>query len=89
MHNLPGQSVHMREVVDAIERAAPEARGLITFEETVLPFPEEVDAGSLGDVLGPEPETELRDGVADTIARFRRLLAEGRISPETVVASAV
>lgn len=89
MHNLPGQSVHMREVVDAIERAAPEARGLITFEETVLPFPEEVDAGSLEDVLGPEPETELRDGVADTIARFRRLLAEGRISPETVVASAV
>jgi UDP-glucuronate 4-epimerase len=89
VHNLAGQSVHMRDVVEAIERAAPEASGLITFEETVLPFPEEVDAASLEGVLGPEPETELRDGVADTIARFRRLLAQGRVSAEAVAASPV
>jgi nucleoside-diphosphate-sugar epimerase len=80
VHNLAGQVVHMSEIVDAIEAAAPDVAGLITFDPKPLPFPEEVDARALADVIGPMRDTSLEDGVADTVDRFRRLLAEGLIS---------
>jgi UDP-glucuronate 4-epimerase len=65
--NLGGEDVHMSEVVEAIEAAAPEAAGLIEFEEAPLPFPERL----------PEPTfdfelTPLADGVRESIEMFRR-----------------
>ena len=46
----------------------------------LLPFPSEVDAASLADTIGVVAELPFVEGVADTVARFRRLLAEGRVT---------
>ena len=40
--DVGGPAVHMSEVVAAIEAAAPEAAGTITYEDVPLPFPEEL-----------------------------------------------
>lgn len=65
--NFPGVRASMAEVVAAIEAAAPEATGTITWSETPLPFPAELESGALGAV----PSTPLAEGVQETIERFR------------------
>ena len=82
VHGLSGRAVHMSEVVTAIEAAAPEASGRISFADEQLPFPEEAEHASLRQVIGDPPETPLRDGVRDTIGRFRELLASGAVVPQ-------
>jgi UDP-glucuronate 4-epimerase len=69
--NLGGASSHMADVVDAIEVAAPEMSGRITFEDVQLPFPEEMESGGLEDVVGPTPRTSLADGTRETIEHYR------------------
>lgn len=64
--NLGGPPVHVAEVVEAIEAAAPEAAGTITYESAPLPFPEEYEA-----VARPAPETPLAVGVRETMELFR------------------
>ena len=78
--NLRGSVVHMREVVAAIEAAEPASRGKISFEDTSLPFPEEADDSPIVELLGSPPYTPLTEGVAATIAVFRKAIASGRIS---------
>ena len=80
VHNLPGRSVHMRDVVAAIAAAAPESAGQISFDDVLLPFPEEADASSFTQLVGGFEETALADAVADTIGRFRALLADGLLT---------
>jgi UDP-glucuronate 4-epimerase len=70
VHNLDGPVATMDEVIAAIERAAPEAAGLITAGEDPLPFPAEVDASSFVALAGPTARP-LDEGVAEAIARFR------------------
>jgi UDP-glucuronate 4-epimerase len=82
VHNLAGEAVSMDEVVAAIEAAAPAAAGLIEFDDVLLPFPSEVDAASLGETIGAVAELTFTEGVADAVARFRRLLADGRLTAE-------
>lgn len=82
VHNLAGHVVHSSGVIASIERAAPAAAGAITFEETILPFPEEVDATSLPQAVGDLGELSLDEGVADAIARFRTLLERGLVDVE-------
>jgi nucleoside-diphosphate-sugar epimerase len=72
--NLGGPASHMREVVDAIEAAAPESTGKIEFEDVQLPFPEELDPGELERVVGYAPSTPLAEGVRATIDLFRGLV---------------
>ena len=69
--NFPGVTASMAEVVAAIEAAAPEAAGQITWEETALPFPAELEARALEELVGPLPKLSLADGVRATIERFR------------------
>jgi nucleoside-diphosphate-sugar epimerase len=69
--NFPGVRASMGEVVAAIEAAAPEAAGTITWEETPLPFPAELEARALEELVGPLPQVSLADGVRATIERFR------------------
>ena len=70
--NFPGERAAMSDVVAAIEAAAPEATGTITWDEaTSLPFPPELESHALEAALGPVPRTPLAAGVAETIARFR------------------
>jgi nucleoside-diphosphate-sugar epimerase len=66
LYELGGPSVHMSELVRAIEEAAPDAAGTITFDDTPLPFPERLP-GEEFDLQ----QTPLHDGVRETIDRFR------------------
>ena len=78
--DLGGPAVAMAEVVEAIERAAGELDGAVTFDPAPLPFPDEVNDGDLEAVIGPVPRTPLDAGVERTVADFRRLLAEGLVA---------
>ena len=69
--NFPGEPSTMDEVVAAIEAAAPEAAGKITWTETALPFPESLESGLLERLVGSLPHTPLRDGVRRTVEHFR------------------
>ena len=83
--NIHGSAAHMREVVAAIEAAATEIRGQITFEEKPLPFPDEVDGAPLARVIGQLPITPLAEGVAWTINRFRELVGEGKMARDEML----
>ena len=78
--NLRGSVVSMGEIVAAIEAAVPQAKGQITFDGPQLPFPEELDDSGLRAALGTLPETQLNEGVAQSIAVFRAALADGRMT---------
>jgi UDP-glucuronate 4-epimerase len=80
--NLGGESVSTPQVIAAIEQAEPAARGTLTFDDVPLPFPAEVDNRALVEAVGPLHFTPLADGVAETLAIFRRALAEGKIKAE-------
>ena len=77
--NLGGSIAHVREVVAAIESAAPEVAGRITFEAEPLALPAGASDRALAAAIGPLPFTPLDEGVAFTIAHFRAALADGRI----------
>ena len=80
VHDLPGPPVSMADVVAAIEEAAPAANKMITFEDTSLPFPSELESSTLEDLVGPLPATPLGAGVEETVEQFRGLLASGRLT---------
>jgi len=85
VHNLGGHLVHMRDVVTAIEHAAPEAEGLITFDQdTLLPFPERVESDSLAAVIALDAEPPFTEAVSDAVERFRDLLGRGLVQPPAV-----
>lgn len=69
--NTPGTVAHMSELVAAIEAAAPEAAGAVTFEEAPLAMPEQLATGGLEQSIGPIQVTPLEAGVAATIEHFR------------------
>jgi UDP-glucuronate 4-epimerase len=69
VYNFPGESVHMRQIVAAIEAALPGAAGLVTFEDVPLPFPEQ-----LPDERFDTPVTPLSEGVRATVEHFRSLV---------------
>jgi hypothetical protein len=76
---MDGSVASIEELVALIEAQVPEAVGRISFAPDPLPFPVDIDASGLAP-LGDIPVTSLATGVADTIARFRRLAAEGRLT---------
>jgi nucleoside-diphosphate-sugar epimerase len=65
-YDFPGEPVDMSEVVAAIEKAAPDATGLVTFDDAPLPFPETLPGERLD-----APTTPLRHAVHETIELFR------------------
>jgi nucleoside-diphosphate-sugar epimerase len=73
--NLGGPSSHASDVVAAIEAAVPAVAGSITFQDVQLPFPEEMDAGALEEVIGPIEWTSLDEGTRLTIERYRARVA--------------
>jgi len=77
--NVRGAVAPLVEFVAALESAAPEAAGLVTFGDRQLPIAPDLDDHRLREALGPLPITPLAVGVADTYRRFRDLLADGRI----------
>jgi UDP-glucuronate 4-epimerase len=69
--NFPGVAASMDEVAAAIEAAAPEAAGKITWSEEPLPFPATLETGLLEGLVGELPRTPLREGIRRTIEHFR------------------
>ena len=57
----------------------------ITFETKPLPFPEEVDGAPLARVLSDLRRTPLAEGVADTMQRFRELVASGKMKKDEML----
>jgi hypothetical protein len=75
----------MAEVVAAITAAAPDSAGRIAFDEVLLPFPGVVDAASFTALVGTIAETPFPEAVADSVARFRELIARGLVDPARVL----
>jgi UDP-glucuronate 4-epimerase len=71
--NFPDEPSTMAEVVAAIEEAAPEVAGRITWKDERLPFPEALEARLLETLVGPLPRTPLAEGIRSTIEHFRSL----------------
>jgi nucleoside-diphosphate-sugar epimerase len=81
VHTLDGPSASVGEVVELVEAASGVAPGTIRWQGDALPFPGHVDGHGFVDLLGGSVNRPLEDGVADTVARFRRLLAHGLVAP--------
>jgi nucleoside-diphosphate-sugar epimerase len=84
--NLNGIIASVPEIIDAIERVLPDARGKITYEGAPLAFPEALDSRTLVETFGPVPETPLGEGVAATIEHFRALVEQKRIDVDNALA---
>jgi nucleoside-diphosphate-sugar epimerase len=75
VYNLGGGTVSMEQIVTAIEKACPKAKGLISFVNKPLPFPRHNDTGELPKVVGPVCQTRLEDGIRISAEYFRAALA--------------
>jgi hypothetical protein len=73
--NMPGTVAHMSEVVAAIEAAAPDVAGEITFDDVQLPLPPEMATGGLAVTIGDVVVTPLAEGVRQTVEHYRRTTA--------------
>jgi nucleoside-diphosphate-sugar epimerase len=69
--NYPGVPASVEEVVAAIEDAAPESTGKISWSEPPLPFPCQLESVELERLVGELPRTTLADGVHRTVEHFR------------------
>lgn len=78
--NMKGEVASIPQVIEAIEAAEPTMKGKITSDTKPLPFPDGLDDAPLRALFGKIPDTPLRDGVAATIAHFKKALAEGKIA---------
>jgi UDP-glucose 4-epimerase len=70
--NFPGAAASTADVAAAIEAAAPEVAGQITWAEDRLPFPETLEATRLELLVGALPRTSLAEGVRRTVEHYRR-----------------
>ena len=78
--NLGGSIAHVSEVIAAIEAAAPEMQGYITYEEQPLALPDGTEDSALQAAIGPVPDTPLNDGVAFTVDHFKQALVASKVS---------
>jgi nucleoside-diphosphate-sugar epimerase len=85
-YNLRGDVVDLPAFHRALGEVDPAAGGLITFGERQIPIAYDLDDAALRRDLGPVPHTPLRDGIRQTLVRFRRLHAEGRLDTADLTA---
>ncbi|MDR0709099.1 MAG: NAD(P)-dependent oxidoreductase [Spirochaetaceae bacterium] len=79
VYNLGGGAVSMEQIVGAIEKAVPEAKGRITFKNIPLPFPRHNDTGELARLIGPVCKTGLEEGIRKSAEYFRTALARNPV----------
>jgi nucleoside-diphosphate-sugar epimerase len=70
VYNTPGALADVADVVAAIKAEVPDAE--VTWDGDRLPFPAEMQAVGFDREVGSYPRTSLADGVAATVAHFRR-----------------
>ncbi|MEM7345036.1 MAG: NAD-dependent epimerase/dehydratase family protein [Chloroflexota bacterium] len=73
--NYGTNPVAISTIVEMIQAAVPEVE--ITYQDVPLPFPEAFDGSALAAQLPNLSKTSLREGIQDTIARFKECLARG------------
>jgi UDP-glucuronate 4-epimerase len=84
--NMGGSTAHMTEIITAIEAAAPEMAGKITFAPNTLSLPEKIDSQPLESALGPTAWTPLPEGVRQTVENFRGAVKAGTLNVEKAIA---
>jgi len=77
--NLPGPTIGVDEIVDAIIELVPDALGRIDHSERQLPFPGAADGRPIESALGARQATPPREGVQQTIAAYRDAIARGLV----------
>ena len=70
VYNLGGGTVSMEEIVRTIEEVIPSAKGLITYVDTPLPFPQHQDTQELEKVIGTIQRTPLVEGIRRSVEYF-------------------
>jgi nucleoside-diphosphate-sugar epimerase len=83
--NPSGTTAEMEQVIAAIESAAPDMAGKITFEPTQLGIPPQIDDSALTALLGPMHWTPLDQGVRETIELFRGAAKQGKVNVEKIL----
>jgi len=78
--NIGGDSISVKQVIEAIEVSEPSMKGRITFIDQSLPFPPDVDNSELINLLGELPQTPLLEGVDETIKIYKQAIDDGRMS---------
>jgi UDP-glucuronate 4-epimerase len=84
--NLGGTLASVADVVAAIERAAPESAGTITFAPEPLFTPDGVEGKAVESLLGPIAWRPLEQGVQDTIDALRAAARAGRLDADRATA---
>jgi nucleoside-diphosphate-sugar epimerase len=84
IYDLGGHVVDLPAFHRALCEVAPEAAKLITHGDRQLPIDYDLTDAALERDLGPMPKTPLRDGIRQTLERFRRLQAEGRLDTSDI-----
>ena len=77
--NLAGESIAVTAFVEELCAQEPAARELVRVEGGELPVPGAIDGARIGEVLPGLPNTSIRDGIAETLRRFRALHAAGTL----------
>jgi len=85
VYNLGGSYAHMTDVVAAIEKAAPEMAGKVTFEPQPLFTPDGADGSALEAAIGPISWRSLDDGVRETVELVRHAARHGRIDLDRAI----
>jgi nucleoside-diphosphate-sugar epimerase len=89
VYDVGGPTVQLRDVVDAIRLVAPEEADRISIAGDALPFPEHIPDDGIGVLLNGAAPTSLGDGVAETVQRFRDLIASGMMAESSTSSNVV
>ena len=85
-YDVGGNTVAVEEIVKAINTAAPEMAGKITYNPTPLPVSSSQEDMPLKTLLGKLIWRPLNDGVQQTVEHFRKAIEAGRIDVERAIA---
>ena len=85
VYNLGGTNASMTDVVSAIDAAVPESSGTITVSGAPIPVPEDVDGTPAEAALGEIGWRPFGEGVAETIADFRKAVEANRIDIDRAI----
>lgn len=84
--NIGGTIASMSEIVAAIEAAAPDVAGKVTFTDVPIGVAEPSDTSALDELVGGMTYTPLHEGVNAAVESFRSLLARGLVEAPTPAA---
>ncbi len=85
-YDVGGNTVAVEEIVNAINAAAPEMAGKITYNPTPLPVSSTQEDAPLKTLLGKLAWRPLNEGVRQTVEHFKKAVDAGRIDVERAIA---